>query len=326
MQRVLGTTVIRRRCFRRLMWLVALPSLAAPIPSLAASIEVEAAGRCPAQDAVAAALAPVLGREPARPLSAAPRVVDLGDRFEVTAAGQRGQYDDPARDCRERARIAAVFIALALNPPELQPSPPEPSAPTAPATAEVPLLRADVRGGEPAAPTWVAAGAAARLDGAAAGDDPAQTVLVGGGELRGAFGRRGWGVVATAGVLAPATARFGTIPVRQQRFPFSLGVTAIGAAPWGFQVAGDAAVVVAPFTVRGEGLQSGAAAWRVDVGARLALALRSPPLAKRSIFFLEVHAEAFPRPYHLDVGPVGTVGTTSKLWLGAAVGAWFGGP
>ena len=326
-------TVIRRRCLRLLMCLATLPSVSAAAVATAAPAvgsegpaQVDAIGTCPGQEAVAAALEPVLRREPAPPLSVAPRVIDLGDRFEVVAAGQRAQYVDPARDCRERARTAAVFIALALNPPELPSPPPEPLAPRAPATVEAAAPPSTVTGGEAAASTWMAAGAAARIDGAWAGDAPAQTILMVGGEIRGAVGRRGVALVATAGVLAPATARFEAVPVRQQRFPCSLGVTATGGTAGGFQVAGDAAVVLAPFTLHGEGLQPGAATLRLDVGARLALAVRSPPVAKRSIFFVEVHAEAFPRPYHLDVGPLGTIGTTSKLWLGAAVGAWFGGP
>src|SRR5215470_11477783 len=41
-----------------------------------------------------------------------PEVNDLGDRFRVSAAGHVREYDDPTHDCAERARIAAVYVAL----------------------------------------------------------------------------------------------------------------------------------------------------------------------------------------------------------------------
>src|SRR5437660_611079 len=78
---------------------------------------VEAAGQCPEREALLGALRPVLGEEALRSTSGVSRVSDLGDRFEVIALGQTRQYADPARDCAERARVAAVFITLAVNPP-----------------------------------------------------------------------------------------------------------------------------------------------------------------------------------------------------------------
>ena len=87
-------------------------------PSSAALPAIEASGSCPSAEEVSATLAPLLGSSaPKVPVEGAARVHDLGDRFEVAAAGQTGQYVDAARDCAERARVAAVFIALALNPP-----------------------------------------------------------------------------------------------------------------------------------------------------------------------------------------------------------------
>ena len=92
---------------------------------------VEASGLCPSSQAVTAALVPALRREPPRvPGAGGPRVLDLGDRFEVAAFGQSRQYIDAARDCAERARVAAVFITLALNPPALPSS--SASSPEAP--------------------------------------------------------------------------------------------------------------------------------------------------------------------------------------------------
>src|SRR6266498_3423098 len=79
---------------------------------------IETSGSCPSAEQVSATIAPLLGSSAARRWAeGAVRVDDLGDRFELAAAGQTRQYLDTARDCSERARVAAVFIALALNPP-----------------------------------------------------------------------------------------------------------------------------------------------------------------------------------------------------------------
>ena len=79
---------------------------------------IETSGSCPSAEEVSATIAPLVASLPAQRLAeGAARVADLGDRFEVAAAGQKSQYVDAARDCAERARVAAVFIALALNPP-----------------------------------------------------------------------------------------------------------------------------------------------------------------------------------------------------------------
>jgi hypothetical protein len=310
--------------------------------AVAATRDLEAVGSCPTRDAVATALAPVLAREGGRigasPVSSPPRVVDLGDHFEVTAAGQRAQYSDAARDCAERARIAAVFIGLALNPPVFQPPPPlppplpppAPQPPVPPSAAAAPLVTAQpppqAAPDASPAPTWLAFGISGRVDAATAGRAPSTTTVVAGGDLRGAIGRRWLGLVATAGVLAPTTSRYSAVPVRQQRFPLSLGLTVVKGVAGGIQIGGDLAVALSPFTVRGEGLVEASSELRLDVGARAALAVGVTNLVKRSVLFAEIHAEVYPRPYNLNVEPLGGIGITSKLWLGAAAGVWFGGP
>ena len=64
-------------------------------------------------------LAPLLREAAFSAPALPPRVTDLGDRFEVAVAGQGGLYTDINRDCVERARIAAVFIALVLTTPTI---------------------------------------------------------------------------------------------------------------------------------------------------------------------------------------------------------------
>jgi hypothetical protein len=311
-----------------------LPTGVAAQPA-APPVEVTAVGSCPAREAVVAALAPVAGTAARAGGTALPRVADLGDRFEVSAAGQRTQYVDPGRDCAERARTAAVFIALALNPPASDrrappaaappPPPPVPPAVAVPPPPPAPPQEPSESESSPA-PTWMAVGIGGRVDGASLGDGPSPTALVAGAELRAAVGRRWVGGFAAAGILSPASGQFGSVTVRQQRFPFSLGVTAVVGNPRDFRLAVDVGVALALLTLRGQKLASASSEARLDVGGRVAVGLRFPGLGGgRIVAFTDVHAEFYPRPYQLDVDPLGAIGSTSRLWLGASMGAWWEG-
>lgn len=305
-------------------------------------LDLTTVGTCPARDVVWEALAPVMPAGVAGgQAGASPRVVDLGDRFEVSAAGQRAQYADRRRDCAERARIAAVFIALALNPPALAPArpatpaaapPPVPApvvvvAPQAPVVVPAPaesVASTPAPGPSAFGPWWGTLGVAARVDAAAAGHQPSSTVVAPGVDVRAAIGRGFVGVFATAGVVAPTKAQFDSVSVRQHRFPLGLGVTARVGASTAWQGWGELGLAVAPFSVRAEGLSAGSTETRVDVGGRLAVGLRSPALAGGRIGgFSDLHAEVFPSPFQLEVEPLGDIGRTSRLWVGASLGAWF---
>lgn len=290
------------------------PSGAAPAPERAprGGLVVETAGQCPARDAVIAALRPVFGDEALRATPGVSRVSDLGDRFEVVARGHSRQYADAARDCAERARVAAVFITLAVKPPMFA------------VRAEVgpPPASGLVEAREPAAPSssaiWARFGAGARVDGGSGGGP---TAITSGAELRGAIGRGSLGVVASAGVLAPTESRLSSVVVRQQRFPCAVGVVGRRAL-WQLEGALSGGLALVPFTLRADGLASPRPATRVDLGARLAFELRLLRASRLSPF-AEIHAEYFPRSYAVDVDPVGNVGATGHFWFGAAVGVSF---
>ncbi|HEY6476285.1 MAG TPA: hypothetical protein VI456_06855 [Polyangia bacterium] len=272
-------------------------------PAAPTALVVEAQGSCPSGEAVRAALLPALTEAPAAAGRQTPRVSDLGDRFQVDAAGQTGAFVDVARDCTERARVAAVFIALALSPPAApeRPAPPPPPA-------ETPRPR-----------QWFELAVEARLDGASVGA-PAATTLAWGGEVRAAVGRGMIGVAATAGLLAPTDDAFGSVEVRQQRFPLSLSLTLGHDLQRGFRVAADLGLAVVPLTLKGEGLSAVAPATRLDLGARLAVALRLPALGGRLAPVVGLHADLFPRPYRFSVDPLGDIGSSSGFWLGASLG------
>jgi hypothetical protein len=289
------------------------PALLFALIAAASPVPVAVTGACPGAEAVTAALGSALGNEAAPGGADVPRVSDQGDRFSVAVRGQTRQFVDPARDCDERARAAAVFIALALNPPVL---PPGPAPVVRDGAAQQVVLPAPAP--TPTSERWIDLAAAARLDGGTASASSAAI----GFEARAAVGWRWLGVAATAGVLAPTESHFSAVTVRQQRFPLSVAVTAQHRAGSRLAVAGAVGAALVPLTLRGEGLDGGSQATRLDAGVRLAVELRiraTPRLAP----FVDLHAEIFPRAYQLDVDPLGTVGSTGRLWVGVSAGLSF---
>jgi len=284
-------------------------------PAPSEGLVVETAGQCPARDAVMAALLPVLGEEAIRSTPGVSRVSDLGDRFEVTVLGQTRQYPDPARDCVERARVAAVFIALAVRPPVFAPPPTPPPPPPVIKTEAPPPPAA------PAPAAWRSAAVGARFDSGSGDRSPS---LAAGAELRAGLGLHAFGVVATAGILAPTERRLSSVAVHEQRFPCSVAFI-VRRQLTGVEVAGALGVALVPFTLHADGLATSDPATRFDTGGRAALEIRLPLFDRRLAPFVDVHAEYFPRTYAIDVDPLGNVGSTGKFWVGATVGASLDG-
>ena len=278
-----------------------------PVPSVGAA---PAAG-CPTREAVAAALFPAVshlrpGRDPLPPDF---RIVDLGDAFEITAGGQVQRYADAPRDCLERARVAAVFVALAVNPPSIQSPPPPPvPAPQMPAT----LVRER---------SWLSVGVAARIDDALGGGSATAGGTTAGGELEVAVGRGAFGLAATAGVLTSTESTIDAVRVGQHRFPCSLSATMRRRATARLELRGDLGASLTPFTLHGQGLETTLPVTRFDAGARAAVELR---LSMRALVpFVSLHAEYFPRTYEISVAPLGDIGATAPFQIGLSLGVAF---
>lgn len=316
---------------------------------------LEVSGECPARDAIRRALDPLLGpaqtkvpQSERRTLSA--RVTDRGPEFEVAAAAQVATYLDQGRDCDERARVAAVFIALAFFPPASQVTLPPALPPTAPRVEPLPPAGAPAAPEAPSPPPttppspssalfgtasgpsygrapegrdtwWVALSAGMRLDGAPGVGLPDGPTF--GGELWATAGRGRFGLFASAAALADNVSRRATVRVHQRRFPLAIGATAQHTSHDGWRAGMDLGVAAAPFTLRGEDLLPSTPERRVDIGARAALHLRLPLFAHRWAAALAVHADYFPRVYVVQVDPVGRIGSSSELWIGASARVWY---
>jgi hypothetical protein len=274
----------------------------APVALAAAPLHVQSEGTCPNAEQVSAALNYLLkesGDTPGSDTTATAQtlvLVDLGPRYQVALDGQTRDYADPVRDCEERARVAAVFAAMIIEPPEVTAR----ATPLAPAHSRQVELRvaglADV------------------------GVERSSQAFTAGGELRGTLVGQRWGIEIGAGAEWPATLAWGAYRARITRFPLDVSVRGVLRRTHAM-VSISAGVAVVPFNLRGEGagvpVHDGGT--RLDLGLRSALSVALLPAARFSPF-LSMHVSVLPKAYGVIVDPVGQVGATPQVWVGATLG------
>jgi hypothetical protein len=245
-----------------------------------------------------------------RALTAAPAVelIDLGAPFQVVVAGKVREYRDDARDCTQRARVAAVFVAMTIDPASIVAPPPAPPPPVAVVA--------------PTQPTAVAPrarfGVGAAIDAGVGSPDP---VAQGGLDLRLTVGRRPVAFVAGALLLWPVDTTIGGVRLHQSRFPIDAGVR-LNFAGQRFAAYADLGLCAAVLSETALDLAAANARTTIELGARGALGVRYG--AARVAWFGALHAELLPRPAEIYALPQGVAGRTPYVWIGASAGALVG--
>jgi hypothetical protein len=264
---------------------------------------VDSPGDCPRSADVDAALAQVLSARSDRTSSATVTVRDLGTSWSVQVAGRSATYSDPARNCLERTKIAAVFAALVLEPPDTwQPSPAPPVRESTGSTRVPRTHRLDV------APEFlVAPGAGER-----------SSALTWGGSLRWLASGERFGLTAGLEAGYPAVAKV-------QQFEMSLGRVSLdvsarlsrrwGGAELGIEIGPYGALLLA----QGRGLYMNGSSTHIDAGGRLGFRVQT--VGRRVSPFLALQTEVGARHFSLMVDPIGDVGTAPRIWLGLLAGA-----
>jgi hypothetical protein len=282
---------------------------AAPEPELAALFA--GPSTCPRPDLVLAELSMLLPPDRLGPrLRAFPgtpavvELIDLGAPFQVVVGGRVREYRDDARDCAHRARVAAVFVALTIDPASIGPPPPPPPPPPAVEVAPPPPPSARAR-----------LEVAAALD---AGVGTEDRVAHPGAALRLVIGRARIAFAGGASALLPVDTSVGGVSLRQWRLPIDAGIRAtFGAdrvAP--FAELGLCAAVVSE-TARD--LVSASSGTALELGARVAVGVRAG--GSRFAPFAAVHAALIPSPAEIYALPRGVAGHTPYIWIGASAGA-----
>jgi hypothetical protein len=242
-------------------------------------------------------------------------VQDLGDSYVVGIGDRVKTYSDTARDCAERARVAAAFLSLALVP---NPPPPPPNA-TSPPKSEGPKPPALAA---PTAPTprWGRIDARGTLLDAPSGGliAPGFVLGVAGGLGRvGAEAGCGW----NAGTSLRVSGEKGSIVI--ERFPCNLGaLVRISPSTAPFEINASVGALIGALRATGTGFASTYDSLRLEAGARVAvdatlhLARRPGDLAP----VLGLEAAYDPVAYDLVVLPHGIVGQTPSFWAGVSAG------
>jgi hypothetical protein len=238
-------------------------------------------------------------------------IVDLGVPYRIIAAGQVREYRDESRDCGYRARIAAVFVALAIDPAELP--------------AELPAQPAPTPAPPPVAPPLVAAPAPrARLDLGATvvgGLGPDDHVGQIGAELRWSAGRRRLGPEAGVTALLPVDNTVGGVRLRQWRLPIDAGVRARSLGPR-FERYGEIGVSAALLSERALDLTNPRSQTGIEVGLHVGVGVHAA--RARLSPFAALSGELVPVPPTVFALPAGALGHTPLFWIGATAGLSLG--
>ena len=273
---------------------------------------------CPGREQVASELEPLLQGH--RLSQDAPDLVanveDLGKSYKIAVGSASREVHDPARKCLERARVAAVF--LALNLPSFGVAEPEPAPPPRPKPEpsptkdegekrEAPLVRdAQVFELRPFVLAEAASGAGVTSTGVGLG-----------ASLR-------FGAVAVSLLGAVTTPTTPYQPTGQaprfelQRVPFSvllgweanLGMLGLGA---------EAGPAVDVLRFSGKSVPNPERALRANLGARLNAVVRVRASRRLAAELVPV-VSWFPRSYLVQVEPSHLLAETPHLWLGVTLG------
>jgi hypothetical protein len=258
------------------------------------------------------------------------RLRDLGSDYVIELHGAERRQHDPGADCSERARVAAVFIALNLPGAKRVSSPQAASAAEQSGSATAPAPAATAPPQDHAAttprttaqssdgrPLRVGIGASALV---AFAPEP-QSAVVGGSV--GVWARRGlWQLELSGGATG------------KSELPIEPAAPGGSAALWRFPLAASAAVLwrVSRFELgpslgfaldllraRGDEVARPERALRANAGVQLA-ALGRLRLTERLALVMTLSGSFFPVNYELRVEPQARSAETPGFWLAAQLG------
>jgi len=242
-------------------------------------------GACPDAAAVRRLLGQLLSPEEARvaPVS----VQDRGAQFRVAVRETEMMFDDPARSCEMRARQAAVVAANELH------------------------ARRQVFG-----PPTIMFEKGAVFEAASTSDG---LVWAPGAETRAAVGSGSWSLVGAAGARGPSTLTLmHGWKAEELRFPLDAGARLTSYRfgrfrPW-LTLSGSLTVT----GIVGHELVQTDRVWRLDPGA-LVMAGATLRMFGRFGGMAALIVRWQPRPYQLQVVPMGDVGQTPTWWFGLSL-------
>ena len=247
-------------------------------------------------------------------------IVDLGDRYRVIAGGRVREYRNQGRDCTYRARVAAVFVALAVDPAALavEPPPPasapQPSPPPAPEAAPPPATSS-----EATAEHVVDVELLVAVDRSAGGGPQATHTGAG---VRLLLGRGPLAFVVGAMAFRTADSTLGGVGLTQGHDPLELGVR-LHAQQFFFEPFAEIGLALALLSEEGSQTSLPMKSRAIELGGFLLAGIRVPAQSRVGLV-LAARGEWVPSPADLTVLPTGGLGHAPALWYGATAGATVG--
>jgi hypothetical protein len=267
---------------------------------------------CPSVQAFSAALGEIIGD--VRIVSGATagalhvEISDEHTAYRIRVGATERAFTEPANDCAERARKAAVFVALILEPPIVDLAEPPTTALVAP-RKPLPTKRPRL---------------ALQLDVAAAIETASAWHLVSGGPALGMFvGSERVGAVLGVTAMSSNQIAIGGTTASLTRWPFVTGVRGrTTRGPLALALDGDLAI--SRVVAQGLDAMLGVRSTRWELGLRGVARIEYWPHRQFAVF-ADVQADGIPRPYHLVVPTAGGVaGTMPRWWVGGVVGITTG--
>ena len=288
----------------------ASPARAEPTRNLGLRLDAT----CPSRELLVSELSPLLRGYQLKDDSAdlVAEVEDLGESYRVSVAGASREVRDPARQCLERARVAAVFLALNLPV----------SAPTAtlstPASASEPVAEANPARKTPQARSARAFELRPFASAEAAWGAGVTSIGVG----LGASLRLGSMAITFLGAATTSTTPYqpngAPTQFELRRWPFA-ALLGWGASLPMLDVGAELGPALDVLSFEGKGVPNPDSALRLNPGLRLNAVLRvraSRHLAAE----LMPSVSWFPRTYLIRVEPSQLLAETPRFWLGLALG------
>jgi hypothetical protein len=274
---------------------------------------------CPTASHVATVLERMLPRtkitaDTGAPAAANATVYDEGAHFRVNVAGQERSFDDAGRQCDERARHAAVFVALVVDPPTIADLSAE--APAAPAP---PVSRVDA----PSRATAERRATGFEWDVALGGvlwvapEGERRRAATAEGVAAFARGRRGLHLALGVGVLHGAL-HFDDADADAWWIPIDVAA-GFNAKTAFWEIGAELGPSASILSIIGENLKQARRQVRVEVGGRVSAWSRFW-FTRQMGAFLSVEAVVRPFPHLLDIDPRGGVGEMPAIWLGTSAG------
>jgi hypothetical protein len=241
--------------------------------------------------------------------------------FRVSVLDKVREYREEARDCAHRAKAAALFAGLILDPASLLNTAlcERPPCTPAPTPTPPPSVRADSAALSPSPRPFVRLEFGPSL---VSGLGARERAVHWGGTLRLALGRGRIAAILGGAALWPAQTNIGGLRLWQWRLPADLGVRATLSGAW-VDLYADLGLAFALLSERALDLATSRSQTGMEFGGRVSLGAR---FARRSGItpFISLQTELFPDPPSVSALPQGVAGQTPRVWIGGCVGASWG--